>query len=114
MTKPLKIGSIILAPLNDHHGKISLHFAVVMTSDADIAAGSDLVVAAISTSFLPLPLPANWFPVDSVPVIGHPITGLKEACVVKDVWRDIVRQIDVVEIRGRLQSRIFRQLTPLP
>lgn len=91
MAKPLQQGAIILAPLNDHHGAVSLHFAVVMTSDADIAAGADLVVAGISTSFLPLPLPPGWFALDSVPVIGHPITGLKEACVVKDDWRDIVR-----------------------
>ena len=109
MPKPLKQGAIILAPLNDHHGKTSIHFAVVLTSDNDIERGSDLIVAGISTSY-EYPLPANWFLLDTLPGIGHPITGLKEACVVKNDWRDVVRQSDVIEVRGRVQSRIGKQL----
>ncbi len=109
MPEELKRGSIILAKLDDHSGKVSEHFAVVLTSSADIHRGATLVVAGISTSFRQ-PLPTNWFVIDHIPGGRHPMTGMSEACVVKADWLDSIDQADVIEVRGRTTARIVRQL----
>jgi mRNA-degrading endonuclease toxin of MazEF toxin-antitoxin module len=108
VAEEIKRGSIVLASLNDYHGKTSAHYAVVLTSSENIRHGSDLVVAGISTSFRH-PLPPQWFALDTHP-LGHPITGLKEACVVKADWIDIVRQDEVICVQGRALARTVKQI----
>jgi hypothetical protein len=107
----LRRGTIIKAVLDDHHGKKSEHFAVVLTKTADIQAGSDLSVAGISTSVVDASgaTPSHWHFLDTKPG-GDPNTGLYETCVVKPDWADVVRQSDVVALTGYAPTRIVKQL----
>jgi hypothetical protein len=104
----LKVGSIVRAVLDDHHGKASEHFAIVIASSESIVRGDDLAVVGISTSFK-YPLPPHWYPLETRPG-GHPITGLHEACVAKADWFNVIKQSDILEIRGRAPSRIVKQI----
>jgi hypothetical protein len=106
--KELKLGTIIRALLDDYHGKVSEHFAIVIASGDTIDRGDDLAVVGISTSFT-LPLPKGCFFLDTQPG-GHPVTGLHEACVAKANWRDVVKQSNILEIRGRAPMSVVKQI----
>lgn len=108
MQGKLQRGTIILAKLNDHHGKISEHFGIITTSTADIQAGADLAVVGISTKYN-LPLPPHWFALKTHPR-GLCETKLRRPCVAKASWQDVVKQGDVIEIRGRAPAGIVRQI----
>lgn len=108
MPKVLQRGSIIRAVLNDHNGKSSEHFAVVLSDNTAIQNGGPLAVAGISTT-IEDPLPSGWYWLNTHPE-GDCVTGLREACVVKATWLDIVKIADVKEIRGRAPARIVKQL----
>lgn len=112
MPDDLKQGSIILARLDDHHGKLSKHFAVVLTKTEDILKGDDLAVAGISTSFR-MPLPSNWLALNSKPGVGDKITKLRAACVVKADWLNVIKQSDVIMVRGRVLAKTMSHLLHL-
>ena len=105
----IRTGTIILAEIREPNGKpAGGHFAVVLSSQAEIDAGEDLRVAVCTTSFQ-LPLPSGWFFLPTKPQ-GHAVTGLREACVVKATWLQSVPQANVIKIRGRAPASIVRQI----
>lgn len=106
MDKELRRGSVIRARLDDHNGKVSEHFAVVLTSNEDIAAGADLLVAGISTQFSH-PIPSHWHYLENHP-LGDCQTGLRRPCVVKASWTDVVPQDKVLEVRGYAPTQIVK------
>lgn len=106
----IRFGTIVLAEVNDpDSGKpAGEHPAVVLTPQADIDAGIDLVVAVCTTSFT-YPLDSGWFEMPSKPG-GDKTTGLTEACVVKATWIEVVPQSSVLRVKGRAPMAIVRQI----
>lgn len=110
MHAQIQFGSIILAEVNDPETArpAGEHPAVVLNPQVDIDAGLDLVVAVCTTSFS-YPLDSGWFDMPSKPG-GHEITGLKEACVAKATWLQVVPQSRVLQVKGRAPMAIVRQI----
>lgn len=106
----LRTGSIILAPVRAPEGTpLDPHPALVLNEQKEIDAGLDLRVAVCTTS-CNRPWPSGWFQMPATPVIGHPITGLTQACVVKATWIDIVPQAVVIKVYGRSTRQVFKQV----
>lgn len=108
MPNEIKRGTIILAMLDDHNGKVSKHFAIVTSKTVDIERGEDLAVVGISTSYR-LPLPSHWHFLETHPT-GNCQTGLRESCVAKSDWQDSVKQSDVIAVKGRAPAGIVKQI----
>ena len=106
----IRIGTIILADVSDPFtGKeVGEHPVVVLTPQAEIDAGKDLVVAVCTTSFT-YPLDSGWFDIPSKPG-GHETTGLSQACVAKATWIEVVPQSKVLKVMGRAPMAIVRQI----
>ena len=108
MPQEIRLGKIIYANLNDHHGNVNPHNAIVIDTQESIDRGDDLHVIGISTSCAG-PLQPRWFAMETHPE-GHPRTGLKQACLAKADWRDIVRQSEILRIKGRVRIGLARQI----
>lgn len=104
------MGSIIWAPVREPINRtlVAEHPAMVLSPQTEIDAGSDLRVAVCTTDQV-YPLPSGWFDMPSQPG-GHPVTGLKEAGVVKATWLDDVPQSSVRKVTGRAPSEVFKQV----
>jgi hypothetical protein len=107
---PISLGTIILAPVREpiDRAPVDPHYAIVLSPQREIAAGLDLRVAVCTTSFR-YPLLSGWFEMPTAPD-GHPITGLREACVVKATWIDRVPQSAVMRVVGRSTTSIYKQV----
>jgi mRNA-degrading endonuclease toxin of MazEF toxin-antitoxin module len=104
----LQRGTIILADLDDYNGKISPHFAIILTSTAEIEAGADLFVVGISTSFT-RPLPSHWFEMESHPN-GDCTTKLRRPCVAKADWQNVIKASQIKVVRGRAKASTVKQI----
>ncbi|MGH7192920.1 MAG: type II toxin-antitoxin system PemK/MazF family toxin, partial [Candidatus Saccharimonadales bacterium] len=106
----IRLGTIILAEVSDPATQqaVGPHFAVVLTRNAEIDAGVDLVVAVCTTSYS-YPLKSGWFEMPSKPG-GHELTGLSEACVAKATWLEVVPQAKVLKTKGRAPVSITKQI----
>ena len=106
----IRLGTIILAEVNDPETDRAAgeHPALVLSPQADIDAGMDLVVVVCSTNFA-YPLESGWFDIPTRPG-GHDTTGLTEACVVKATWIAVVPQSNVLRVKGRAPMAIVRQI----
>lgn len=104
----MRRGTIIWIELTDQHGANPKERpALVLSSDDQIAAGTPIVVAAISTQFS-RPLLSHWIELPSHPQ-GDPITGLYQPSVVKSDWLKRVTQQEVIREAGRAPSRIVNR-----
>ena len=90
------------------HEQLGEHPAIVLTPQVDIDAGLDLFVVVCTTSFC-YPLESGWFDVPTDPGGGE-TTGLRQACVAKATWRQIVPQSDVIRVSGRAKASLVRQI----
>jgi mRNA-degrading endonuclease toxin of MazEF toxin-antitoxin module len=103
-------GTVILAVIGDPSGKNPKDRpAIVLDRQEDIDAGRDLFVAVITTDLLD-PLRSGWFDVPTKPDGTGP-TGLREACIVKANWLDLIPQAKVLRVTGRAPARLVRQVT---
>lgn len=108
MPQEIKLGTIVYANLDDHHGNVSPHYAIVIDTQEAIDRGDDLAVVGISTTCAGR-MQDDWFSMESHPE-GHPRTGLKQACVAKANWRHAVPQRDILRISGRALVGTVRQI----
>jgi mRNA-degrading endonuclease toxin of MazEF toxin-antitoxin module len=106
----IRLGTIILAEVNDPETNRASgeHPAVVLSPQADIDAGMDLVAAVCTTNFT-YPLESGWFDMPTRPG-GHETTGLTDACVVKATWLAVVPQSKVLKVKGRAPMAVARQV----
>jgi mRNA-degrading endonuclease toxin of MazEF toxin-antitoxin module len=108
--EPIRRGTIIWAAIPDKQQRAATKErpALVISSNERIAAGHDLAVLVISTSFT-YPPPAHWFLVPSDPM-GHSMTGLNQPSVIKTDWPEKVPQSAVKDVLGRAPSRLVKQV----
>jgi mRNA-degrading endonuclease toxin of MazEF toxin-antitoxin module len=101
-------GTIIFAEMRDPDGNLKKRPALVLSSQAKIDSGSDLVVAGISTRFT-RPIQAGWFELAASP-FRDPTTGLKRPSVVKSDFLATVAKKDVISVFGRAPASIVKQV----
>lgn len=110
-TTKIRFGTIIWAEVNEPNGMAAgKHPAIVLNPQHEIDAGVDFSVVVCSTSFS-YPLPSGWFEMPTRPgPSGHPTTKLKEACVAKATWPQVIPQTKVLNVAGRAPVAICRQI----
>jgi hypothetical protein len=108
---PILLGSIVWVEVNEPTGTpAGTHPAIVVSRQEEIDRGDDLSLVVCSTSFS-MPLQSGWFPVPTKPgPDGHPVTGLKEACVAKATWTQTRPQAKVLSVAGRAPMSLCRQI----
>ena len=111
MAQTIQLGTIVWADVSEPNGRpVGPHRAIVVSRQEDIDSGADLQLVVCSTSFS-LPLRSGWFDVPTMPgPSGHPVTGLKEACVAKATWLQIVPAASIISIAGRAPMSLCRQI----
>jgi len=107
--RKLERGTVILVPLDDYHGNIEPHHAVVLSSTAACERGDKIIVAGVSTGYR-TPLPPGQFYMDYIAGRPHPETGLSESCVVKGDWPNLVEQADIIQVFKRCSPAIVKGL----
>jgi mRNA-degrading endonuclease toxin of MazEF toxin-antitoxin module len=98
---PLDLGSVVWAEFPDPQGRNPKRRpAVVLTTAEDIAAGTPIVVVAVTTQ-LPRTLPPDYVRLPwSRP--RHPRTGLSSPCAAVCTWLAVIQAENVLEVAGRV------------
>jgi hypothetical protein len=107
-TRLPQLGSVVWAELEDTNGFRKVRPAVVVTATADIAAGKQLRVVAITTR-LPTPLPDDHvlLPWDRQ---GKARSGLRRRCAAVAGWQAVIPVGDVQEVVGILPATAIGEL----
>jgi hypothetical protein len=102
---PLRYGRIVYTWLTDHNGYSKLRPALVLSLSAEITEHSQLVVAAITTTF------ADPAPQFCVPLPWHPSgncgTALRQRSAVVLNWLATIQFQDVVGFGGDVPARVM-------
>jgi hypothetical protein len=111
VAQTIQLGTIVWAEVCEPNGRpAGPHPAIVVSRQEDIDAGAELHLVVCSTSFT-LPLQSGWFDVPTMPgPNGHPVTGLKEACVAKATWLQTIPAAEVMSVAGRAPAKLCRQI----
>jgi mRNA-degrading endonuclease toxin of MazEF toxin-antitoxin module len=107
-SRPLQLGSVVWAELEDAHGYRKVRPVVVVTPTADIKAGQPVRVVAITTR-LPNPLPADHvlLPWDRQ---GKARSGLRRRCAAVVSWQAEIPVGDVQQVVGLLSPTVVGEL----
>ena len=102
-------GSVVWAEIADkvRRSESKERPALVISPNDKIAAGLDLAVLVISTKFS-YPIPRGWFLIPTDP-FGNEVTGLDQPSVIKTDWAEWVPQSNVLAVKGRVPSAIYRE-----
>ncbi len=105
----LRCGQIVWATVKDHNGFRKSRPVIILTSDADIAAGIPLVVMAVTTTFTNPPpkdfieLPWNHDP-------RRVSTGLARRSAAVVMWLDTVYADEITDIIGTVPLKSMKQI----
>jgi hypothetical protein len=107
-SRPLQLGSVVWAELEDANGYRKVRPAAVVSPTADIDAGRPLRVVAITTR-LPDPLPDDHLllPWDRQ---GRARSGLRRRCAAVASWQAEIAVGDVQDVVGILPPTVIREL----
>lgn len=103
-----QLGSVIWAELEDANGIRKVRPAVVVTPSADIAAGKEVRIVAITTR-LPTPLPGDHvsLPWDRQ---GKARSGLRRRCAAVASWQAEITVQEVQQVVGILPPAVIGEL----
>ena len=107
-SRPLQLGSVIWAELQDANGYSKVRPVVVVTPTADIDAGQPLHVVAITTR-IPDPLPEDHVPLPWDRQ-GRARSGLRRPRVAVASWQAAIAVGDVQEVAGIRPPAVIREL----
>lgn len=108
MTPPIQQGDIVWAQIRDSRDNAKLRPAVVITPNARILRGSEVLVVAI-TSTLPEPLPAVFVPIPWDPA-GRSSTGLRRRSAAKCDWVQRVAVSQCQNTGKYVPAKVLRQI----
>jgi len=103
-------GQIIRAVVRDRHGYRKTRPVIILTPTDEIEWDSPMVVAAVTTSGLGHPLPANYLRLPAVGEPGGRITGLPKPSAAVVDWLETIYPDEILDVYGRIPERLLREL----